>query len=624
MKRLFGRDKKNARDDADDYQQWEVIDENNQPNFPRPITPPPDAPRVRPNRRPPAIPSPIPLLKDARLVSSPAVDGTSESEHSARTTIDKMRFWTRDKDKERDSRDKVHAKDPHSDAKTPRSARHDRIGHRGRAGLVDPEAPPELTRVIGYLTATGAENVELVLEVCDRVSENEANAKEAVRALRRELKYGEPSAQFAAARLWGIMLSNSSDIFFHETRSRKFIDVVESAITSPRTADVVRERLLDALSAATYASRESTAKDGFKILWKRVKPAEAPEEGAPFKNNETLFMTNSNIPEVAVYEASPTGPIRPHERRRYHSNGHSPSIIAPEEDMRRLFTECQIALGNASLLSQALSFSSPENIDTDVIKASACANAERASSHRQEGVTETTREEQLLEALLGANEELNQALIQYMDMKRVAEERVIQDLSAREARDLPNPHLVLRMGATRSSSPASLRPPQPQGPRSPYLSQTHLSRTPSPAHSLSSIATNVSQRLLHIRTRTPSIGPDSTPPEPDPPGPDPFGLSDKARGKRRASPEPFLHAVPCLSPAEPPASPAVSDDVPAGLLYSSDSDSDNDGDDGPSKVHYVYDALAERTKERLREGHLRQAMTDSQGSLPAAPMAAAS
>lgn len=40
----------------------------------------------------------------------------------------------------------------------------------------------------GYLTATSSEDWSLVLEVCDRASASEANAKEAVKALRREFK----------------------------------------------------------------------------------------------------------------------------------------------------------------------------------------------------------------------------------------------------------------------------------------------------------------------------------------------------------------------------------------------------------------------------------------------------
>lgn len=40
----------------------------------------------------------------------------------------------------------------------------------------------------GYLTATSSEDWSLVLEVCERASANEANAKEAMKALRKEFK----------------------------------------------------------------------------------------------------------------------------------------------------------------------------------------------------------------------------------------------------------------------------------------------------------------------------------------------------------------------------------------------------------------------------------------------------
>ena len=37
-------------------------------------------------------------------------------------------------------------------------------------------------------------------------------------------------------------------------------------------------------------------------------------------------------------------------------------IIPPEEDMRRLFQECKIGQGNASLLSEALAYAKPEDL----------------------------------------------------------------------------------------------------------------------------------------------------------------------------------------------------------------------------------------------------------------------
>jgi hypothetical protein len=45
----------------------------------------------------------------------------------------------------------------------------------------------------GYLTGTAAEDWPLLMDVCDRASASEANAKAAVRALRSEFKYGRQS-----------------------------------------------------------------------------------------------------------------------------------------------------------------------------------------------------------------------------------------------------------------------------------------------------------------------------------------------------------------------------------------------------------------------------------------------
>ncbi|KAK7029778.1 hypothetical protein R3P38DRAFT_2439536, partial [Favolaschia claudopus] len=140
----------------------------------------------------------------------------------------------------------------------------------------------------GFLTATASEDWTLVLDVCDHASSSEANAKEAVRALRREFKYGEPAAQLAAARLWAIMLRNSSEIFINQSTSRKFLDTLEDLLTSTRTIPVVRERVMDVLAAAAYAS--GSKKDvGFRGLWRRVRPRHTPEEGMPFETEDAMF-----------------------------------------------------------------------------------------------------------------------------------------------------------------------------------------------------------------------------------------------------------------------------------------------------------------------------------------------
>ena len=46
-----------------------------------------------------------------------------------------------------------------------------------------------LTNLSGYLTATASEDWSLVLELCERASASDANAKEAAKALRKEFKF---------------------------------------------------------------------------------------------------------------------------------------------------------------------------------------------------------------------------------------------------------------------------------------------------------------------------------------------------------------------------------------------------------------------------------------------------
>lgn len=585
-------------------------------------------------------------------------------------------FWNRDKDREKD-------KDKEKDK--------ERLFERGREGLrgkerKEDESQAELTRMIGYLTATASEDWALVLEVCERASANENNAKEAVRALRREFKYGEPPAQLSAARLWAIMLRNSSDLFISQSTARKFFDTLEDLINSPRTSPVVRERVLHVIAAAAYASG-SKKDSGFRGLWKRVKPADKPDEGIPLDNDEAMFHppvssrgSHFEIPLVSYHEASPlpldSTPLTPlHNPQRKRKSPTRNRIIPPEEDIRRLFQECQIGQWNASLLSQALALATPEDLKRkDVIKefyfksrASqelifaqipwASAGAEKSRVLKDEdsltkggfpnetdrlaaddSPVELTTEENLLDALLAANAELIEALQQYDDLERVGMERKAEDQSRKENRIdrsfeqdvglLTDPSLN---GESASSSPSpshspllsalahpfphhlqphsitdtsALAPPPaaPHGPRSLTQGSIH-SRTPSPGtpdvnaiepSGVIGFDLQGGMNALSIRQETSSsvsFDEDDTRTTVKP--------SAKALGKRKV--------VDAGSP-EPTFDDDIYFDEREDNLFlpedRSDSDSEEDMDGWQRRpVRYVYDAAAERTQQRIREGH---------------------
>ncbi|KAJ7145882.1 hypothetical protein C8R44DRAFT_863719 [Mycena epipterygia] len=390
----------------------------------------------------------------------------------------------------------------------------------------------ELTRKIGFLTATTSEDWMLVLDVCEHASASKSSAKEAARALRREFKYGKPAAQLAAARLWAIMLHNSSDTFISQSTSRKFLNTLKNLLTSSRTIPVVRERVMDVLAAAAYAS--TSKKDaGLRGLWRRVRPRDEPE-GAMFNpplpsgrqsahDYDTVvyhhaasivpgYDTNSsNAPDVPYHDATSIIPDAPVSEQPSHSE-YRHRIIPSDEDMRRLFQECKIGIGNATLLSQALAMATPEELSNTVIIefhekcidsqelifmqipwASADAERSRAAKDQEERernkerehststlnslVPDTngsvpdlldtplsTREEELLADLVAANEALLEVLKLFEDLRCVAIEREAEDRSRKEVRMDPRPRQYISeedapggAGSSRSRSPSPAR-----------------------------------------------------------------------------------------------------------------------------------------------------------------------
>uniref|UniRef100_A0A8H8CFZ1 VHS domain-containing protein n=1 Tax=Psilocybe cubensis TaxID=181762 RepID=A0A8H8CFZ1_PSICU len=318
--------------------------------------------------------------------------------------------------------------------------------------------------------------------------------------------------QIDIVKLWAIMLRNSNDLFIAQSTSRKFLDTIEDLLSSARTSPVVRERLLEVVAAAAYASgnKKGSDREGFKGLWRRVKPFDKPDEGVPFDTDDAMFnpptattvggrVSGFDVPTVLYQEASPlpedsapnTPVPNPHlnanpNGKRRKSPTRNNRIIPLDEDMRRLFQECKIAQGNASLLAQALALAKPEELKKqDIIKefyakcrasqelifaqipwASSLAeksiamrdkDRDRDKHGRSRKVSsndshtnntaavngkatdpppplDATIEEQLLAALLAANAELMEALKVYDDLKRVALERRIEDQSRRDAR----------------------------------------------------------------------------------------------------------------------------------------------------------------------------------------------
>ena len=237
-------------------------------------------------------------------------------------------------------------------------------------------------------------------------------------------------------------------------------------------------------------------------------------QGIPFDTEDAMFN-----PPVPNFHEPPLGarpldaPRRPSVRVKLtmnamprlsrqtqvakHKSSSRNRVIPPEEDMRRLFQECKVGSGNASLLSEALMFAKPEDLKKkEIIRVSTCsykilpsdrwpqefyarcrasqeliyaqipwasAGAERSRQAAGRGSpqlqkrkgsagsgdirhpsavvrtnshddTEQTQEEKLLAELLKANEELTDALRQYDDLERVGIEWDAEERSKKETR----------------------------------------------------------------------------------------------------------------------------------------------------------------------------------------------
>ncbi|KAJ7468571.1 Adenylosuccinate synthetase-domain-containing protein [Mycena latifolia] len=240
----------------------------------------------------------------------------------------------------------------------------------------------------------------LVLDVCDHASANESNAKGAVRALRREFKYGEPAAQLLLpGYLWAIMLRNSSDIFISQSTSRKFLDTPEDLLTSSRTSPVVRERVMDVLAAAAYtsgtnasccllslhldfaqnktrafvasggeSSRETNPRKACPSTQKT--PCSTPAFRRPcirvrlrHEQRECARRPHRHLPRCDAHRARHTAHHQATKRKTSENRAPDGTKISGKDRNR----ECKIGVGNATLLNQALAMATPEDLENTLI-----------------------------------------------------------------------------------------------------------------------------------------------------------------------------------------------------------------------------------------------------------------
>ncbi|KAJ7697232.1 kinase-like domain-containing protein [Mycena rosella] len=143
----------------------------------------------------------------------------------------------------------------------------------------------ELVNKIRFLASMGSEDRPLILEVCDRVH-LDTTAREAIRALMHEFKHGSAAAQLSAARIWAILLRNSSAAFIAQSTAADFLEAIEALIVSSRTSPVVRHRVLRVLGDAVYSN---PGREAFLALWLRVKSDDDDAQGSPYNDHDAIL-----------------------------------------------------------------------------------------------------------------------------------------------------------------------------------------------------------------------------------------------------------------------------------------------------------------------------------------------
>lgn len=155
------------------------------------------------------------------------------------------------------------------------------------------------------------------------------------------------------------MLNNCSDAFAIQCAGRKFLDTIEDVLFSSRITPVVRERILDVLAGATWAAthgptpitspdpapaqfarggdwrvqagagRISKDKNGFKELWRKVKPPDKPDAGVPFDMADSMFSPPTPTRNSEYEDRSTPVPFEPTRSPTTPMVGYLISLVYP-------------------------------------------------------------------------------------------------------------------------------------------------------------------------------------------------------------------------------------------------------------------------------------------------------
>ncbi|CAE6495549.1 unnamed protein product [Rhizoctonia solani] len=227
----------------------------------------------------------------------------------------------------------------------------------------------EMSRLIEHTTSTNVEDWPMVMLIRDKVNLSDSEAKEASKALRKDIRLGRPAVQLSAAKLWVILVQNRAYYFIVHTANRKFLEKIEEVALNPITPPVVRDRLVEAIGTSVYLLKDSRHLQPYQATWKKLRaqlklndpvegfeispsdpilnptPLRLPLPGSHLQPNNLIQpAVVSNVTAVEtepehVTEQSTKDREQEQRREGVQNVERTFGLVGPEEDTRRLFED---------------------------------------------------------------------------------------------------------------------------------------------------------------------------------------------------------------------------------------------------------------------------------------------
>jgi hypothetical protein len=132
-----------------------------------------------------------------------------------------------------------------------------------RSTTIPPPRVQDVSAVIGYSCASSIISTSLLYALADYIRKSESKCKETVRAVRKEIKYGSPAAQYRAFTILGVLGRNLDDAvgdgFRKEVASKRFLKEIDDCLSNANVDSFVRDVAFRILSDLAYSFQVSSS-----------------------------------------------------------------------------------------------------------------------------------------------------------------------------------------------------------------------------------------------------------------------------------------------------------------------------------------------------------------------------